>query len=114
MATRMHSGSIFSGFSMKNLFFYSMNFTHLFSVHISRRLPFNLKKGLYQTSFFLMIKRLLKCTVFSSLKRLFFENNSIIKRVFLGVGIVSTGDYPVLFQQDKSLSVCQTGHFTGT
>jgi hypothetical protein len=31
-----------------------------------------------------------------------------------GIGIVSTGDFSAIFQYPKSLSVCQTGHFTGT
>jgi len=47
----------FSWFFNKKTVLLPVNFTHLFSGHISSRLPVNLEKGLNQTSFFQMIKR---------------------------------------------------------
>jgi hypothetical protein len=55
VATRMHYGSIFSGFSMKTRFFPPPYFTHLFSGQISPRLQVNPENGLYQTCFFPLI-----------------------------------------------------------
>jgi len=47
----------FSWFFNKKTVLLPVNFTHLFSGHISSRLPVNLEKGLNQTIFFQMIKR---------------------------------------------------------
>jgi len=47
----------FIGFFNKKTVLLPVNFTHLFSGHISTQLPVNLEKGLNQTSFFQMIKR---------------------------------------------------------
>jgi hypothetical protein len=52
LVPRKHSGSIFSGFSMKNRFFNLRISLTLFSGHISSRLPVYLENGLNQTPFF--------------------------------------------------------------
>jgi len=45
-------------------------------------LPVYLENGLDNPVFPQMIKRLLNCTAFSCLKRLFFENNGVFKKYY--------------------------------